>query len=743
MLTLKKFQRKCVEEIKHRLLIQNQYNTVIQAPTGSGKTIILSKFIDECLDETSDNLVFIWFTPGAGDLEDQSKKKFDTFINNRTTKYLDDVLNCGFAKDDVVFINWEQVTKNTNKAFNKAEQRCLLDKIEIAKENLKFIIIIDECHIGNTDKAKSIVSKFEPIAEISVSATIDKADIKIEEYEVIEEELITKAIYINDGIPKDIMIKNEHFYLIDKAIEKHSEIKKQYDLLNLNINPLIIIQYPNNSDYLIDEVNDYLKTKGFSYELKNVGIWMSGDSDSITKKENIDNITANNDSVSILHIKQAISTGWDCVRAKILVKLRVNMKDSFEVQTLGRIRRMPEQKHYQSELLDNCFLYTFDEDYKNEVVRTFNDAYNTKLIFLKTEYEDIDLGLVKEMKSSKKSGLAESETKDLIKKYLIDYLSLTNDTDLNKELLYNIGFDFNPYISKSIIQEKVYNSKELLEDAHKVSVNIEIDLKDKKLLNESIWIIASKLGFERSLTSGILKNLFLNEGDILSLSEEEFFAFIVNNRDLIKDLFFRAINSNITQEKVANTEITTMRFAIPKIDLFKFKTGLKTVNVMDSNVYVDYTDDAVRSKPEKRFERYCEVNENVEWLYKNGESSQSYLSIIRIDNTEKQWIFYPDYIIKLKNGDLYIIETKGGEDSLGNSKNIDSEKVEGKFNALKRYVSQHEDRYFKTYGTKCPYKLNWGFVRDSDIHENELYFNNTEYQEDLHHSNWINLKEVF
>ena len=743
MLTLKKFQRKCVEEIKHRLLIKNQYNTVIQAPTGSGKTIILSKFIDECLDETSDNLVFIWFTPGAGDLEDQSKKKFDTFINNRTTKYLDDVLNCGFAKDDVVFINWEQVTKNTNKAFNKAEQRCLLDKIEIAKENLKFIIIIDECHIGNTDKAKSIVSKFEPIAEISVSATIDKADIKIEEYEVIEEELITKAIYINDGIPKNIMIKNEHFYLIDKAIEKHSEIKKQYDLLNLNINPLIIIQYPNNSDYLIDEVNEYLKTKGFSYELKNVGIWMSGDSDCSTKKENIDTITANNDSVSILHIKQAISTGWDCVRAKILVKLRVNMKDSFEVQTLGRIRRMPEQKHYQNELLDNCFLYTFDEDYKNEVVRTFNDAYNTKLIFLKTEYEDIDLGLVKEMKSSKKSGLAESETKDLIKRYLIDYLSLTNDTDLNKELFSNMEFSFKPYISKSIIQEKVYNSKELLEDAHKVSVNIEIDLKDKKLLNESIWIIASKLGFERSLTSGILKNLFLNEGDILSLSEEEFFAFIVNNRDLIKDLFFRAINSNITQEKVANTEITTMRFTIPKIDLFKFKTGLKTVNVMDSNVYVDYTDDAVRSKPEKRFERYCEANENVEWLYKNGESSQSYLSIIRIDNTEKQWIFYPDYIIKLKNGDLYIIETKGGEDSLGNSKNIDSEKVEGKFNALKRYVSQHEDRYFKTYGTKCPYKLKWGFVRDSDIHENELYFNNTEYQEDLHHPNWINLKEIF
>ena len=33
-------------------------------------------------------------------------------------------------------------------------------------------------------------------------------------------------------------------------------------------------------------------------------------------------------------MKQAISTGWDCPRAKILVKLRENMTETFETQTI-------------------------------------------------------------------------------------------------------------------------------------------------------------------------------------------------------------------------------------------------------------------------------------------------------------------------------------------------------------------------------------------------------------------------
>lgn len=44
--------------------------------------------------------------------------------------------------------------------------------------------------------------------------------------------------------------------------------------------------------------------------------------------------------------KQAIATGWDCPRAKILVKLREGGTERFNIQTVGRIRRMPLREYY-------------------------------------------------------------------------------------------------------------------------------------------------------------------------------------------------------------------------------------------------------------------------------------------------------------------------------------------------------------------------------------------------------------
>lgn len=89
----------------------------------------------------------------------------------------------------------------------------------------------------------------------------------------------------------------------------------------------------------------------------------------------------------------------------------------------------------------------------------------------------------------------------------------------------------------------------------------------------------------------------------------------------------------------------------------------------------------------------------------------------------KQWLFYPDYIIHLKDGTDWIIETKGGEAS-GHSKNIDLQ-IGNKFNAFKEYAEK--------------YNLHWGFVRDID---DELYINNTEFVDDMSDERWRPLEET-
>ena len=72
------------------------------------------------------------------------------------------------------------------------------------------------------------------------------------------------------------------------------------------------------------------------------------------------------------------------------------------------------------------------------------------------------------------------------------------------------------------------------------------------------------------------------------------------------------------------------------------------------------TDD-FRSNIERLFEKYCYKNSNIKYMNKDGDCVQQHFSIVYGTNFEKQWLFYPDYIIQLQNNTIWIIETKGGE----------------------------------------------------------------------------------
>ena len=127
------------------------------------------------------------------------------------------------------------------------------------------------------------------------------------------------------------------------------------------------------------------------------------------------------------------------------------------------------------------------------------------------------------------------------------------------------------------------------------------------------------------------------------------------------------------------------------------------------------------------FEYFCENNENIKWFYKNGESSSDYFSIVYVDAVNHKWHFYPDFIVCDANNNIWIIETKGGENAQGESKNIDI-KVENKYEALKEYSKK--------------YNVKFGFVRDYDKNE-RLYLCNTEYTEDMGNDNWKLLDNIF
>ncbi|MBP5576752.1 MAG: DEAD/DEAH box helicase family protein, partial [Treponema sp.] len=67
------FQRKAIAQLQ-AAIEKGKQEIILKSCTGSGKTIMLTHFMDEYLKCHADT-VFIWFTPGKGNLEEQSKKK--------------------------------------------------------------------------------------------------------------------------------------------------------------------------------------------------------------------------------------------------------------------------------------------------------------------------------------------------------------------------------------------------------------------------------------------------------------------------------------------------------------------------------------------------------------------------------------------------------------------------------------------------------------------------------------------
>lgn len=727
---LKKFQLDAVNNLLDATSIGSKKEILVQAPTGSGKTIILLSYIEEYFKENK-NILFVWLTPGKGDLEEQSRKKMLKFLPHHKTQNIQDVLLQGFEEKSTAFINWETITKKGNNALKEAERKNLYERIhEAHNSGYKFIVIVDEEHLNKTVKAESIIEYMNPNYIIRVSATTktnkEAEFINIDELEVINSGLITRALYINENVSNATTLSNEHEYLLNLAIEKRKAIKNEYLKLGVKVNPLIIIQVPSKSDDLITMIEKTLEEKGYDYIKQNLAIWLSD------RKENINNIEDNESHQAILIMKQAISTGWDCPRAKILVKLRDNMNEDFETQTIGRIRRMPQGHHYDNILLDNCYLYTFDEKYEQSVKQELgNNAYDTKVVFLKTDYKNF---IFKKLTFDNNfDGFDERETFNILHKFYINKYKLTSKKKNNKTILEANGYIFKDTIDNYIVQDKIVriNSNEL-DNANRIKVqSIVTTNKNGFELRHSINEIASKIGMRYDRTRLMLERMFWKQKlftkKFVDLTLTEFYAFVINNQEILKHDFQEAVSQKARQIKMKFKDLKEIDWHFPEKDYIKYDSKMKDTTIYEKSVYSNYPNSTIKSKSERMFEYFCENNENIKWFYKNGEKSNDYFSIVYVDAVNHKWHFYPDFIVCDKDNKIWIIETKGGVDAEGESKNIDM-KVENKFEALKEYAKK--------------YNVNWGFVRDYDKNE-QLYFCNTEYTEDMKNENWKLLKNIF
>ena len=624
---LKEFQLNAVKSL-FEAMDKPVRDIILKSPTGSGKTIILTYFMHQYI-QSYPKTVFVWLTPGKGNLEEQSKAKMDKYIHASQTKLLSDVMTAGFEENDSCFINWEKLTKKGNNALKDSERTNFLEHIEHAlNDGLRFIIIVDESHQNNTIKADEIIQYFRTEKIIRCSAT-PKGIAKAEVIEIPEEEVIAAGL-----------------------------IKK------------------------------------------------------------------------MLVINQAVATGWDCPRAQILVKLRDNMDETFEIQTIGRIRRMPEAKHYGSDLLDSCYLYTFDEKFTAGVKMALDKgALNACTLFLKSEYKDITL--TGEQRSMISMPRNPQKALRAIWLYAEENLGVGADKEENRTRLQAAGYILRDDVVRHTVSGETATLDFSSSDMNTISVTEKLNThKHGRDYHQKIGKIGLEIGMEYSFMNTIIRKLFDKNFNyahkILALEPREVYAFVLNNADRLRHLVREAMAAEMAQMQLDVQTKSLFEFHIPQSCLFTYNGEAKTQIIYKKNVYQNYLSSAApRSTPEVKFEKFCEHSGNVEWWYKNGDKGSEYFSIVYGDNSEKQKLFYPDYIVGI-SGEIWIIETKGGFDRSGNSQDIDIYTPK-KFEVLKAYLDTHG--------------LKGGIVRN-DATTDELCICMEHYSDDIGSDDWVLLENI-
>ena len=724
---LKEFQLNAVKSL-FEAMDKPARDIILKSPTGSGKTIILTYFMHQYI-QSFPKTVFVWLTPGKGNLEEQSKAKMDKYIHAAQTKLLSDVMTAGFEENDSAFINWEKLTKKGNNALKDSERTNFLEHIQHALDSgLRFVVIVDESHQNNTVKADEIIQYFHTDKIIRCSATpkgIKNAEIiEIAEADVIAAGLIKKLLVINEDFPQTVETESQTGFLLERAYDKQRKLRAAFLSAGKEINPLIVVQIPNKSEVLQDEVERWFEAQGVTFENGQLAVWLSD------RHENLEGIEENNAKSVAVIIKQAVATGWDCPRAHILVKLRDNMDETFEIQTIGRIRRMPEAKHYNSDLLDSCYLYTLDEKFTAGVKMSLGKgALEAYTIFLKNEYKNITLT------SEQRSMVAQTRNPQAALTAVAKYFEKEYHTGGNKAenatRLQTAGFELNEDIVRHTISGETATLDFQAAGMNEIDVTEKLDThRHGRDYHQKIGRIGLEIGMEYSYMNTIIRKLFDKKFSysrkILALEPRAVYSFVLNNADRLRHIVREAMAVELAQLQLDVKQVSKTQFHIPQSCLFTFDSTAKTQTEMRKNVYQGYLSSAeARSSSERKFEKFCESADSVEWVYKNGDKGSEYLSIVYMDNSEKQKNFFPDYILGV-NGEIWIVETKGGFDRSGNSQDIDLF-TEKKFAVLKDYLGR--------YGYKG------GIVR-YDQKSEELCICTDSYSYDITSDSWRVLSEV-
>lgn len=396
-----------------------------RAPTGSGKTIVMTTVIEDIMNGTETTVeqpeaIFVWLSDSP-QLNEQSKTKIiqkaDKIRPNQCVTIEDDSFDQEMLDDGMIyFLNTQKLGKSSRLVSGGDSRtytiwQTLQNTAEQKGDHL--YVIIDEAHRGMHDKdaakATTIMQKFLKGSEadgldampivIGMSATDERFrrlvgnissvrhDVDVRPDEVRASGLLKDRIIITypeqDSIDDMVILQAAADEWKDKCDHWNYYCETQH---SQQVRPVLVIQVENrnNDSTSATEIGECLSriesrtgARFSEYEVVHTFGQTATIEAGDLKIHHVDSSDiADNKKIRVVFFKENLSTGWVCPRAETMMSFRHAQDATYISQLLGRMIRTPLHRHIDvDETLNEVrlFLPHFNKDNVESVMKALQD----------------------------------------------------------------------------------------------------------------------------------------------------------------------------------------------------------------------------------------------------------------------------------------------------------------------------------------------------------------------------------
>ena len=424
------FQKRALAQLRdHCAAAHNEYrnsrqNQVVSftAPTGAGKTIVMSALIEDILFGNEKYIeqpdaIFVWLSDSP-ELNLQSKEKIDTKADkirlNQCVVISDDSFDRETLEEGhIYFLNTQKLSRTSNLTQHSDNRQytiweTLANTIYEKADILYFII--DEAHRGmrgiEAGRATTTMQKFILGSEkdelppvpvvIGMSATIERFNqlvrnstatnrpVRVSPEEVRSSGLLKDRVIIyypkETNEQKDIaVLQAATDEWKAKCLHWETFCREQHHWM---VKPVFVVQVLNGvngsvTETKLDECLAKIEERvGCRFEKGEV-VHAFGDTKGVIQVNGLDipyeepSKIQENKQVRVVFFKETLSTGWDCPRAETMMSFRRYVDATAIAQLLGRMVRTPiGQRILVDDMLNDVqlFLPHFDSEKVQKVV---------------------------------------------------------------------------------------------------------------------------------------------------------------------------------------------------------------------------------------------------------------------------------------------------------------------------------------------------------------------------------------